>query len=674
MPHTLTALKNILCIEDDAGLARLLQKKLVRLGFDVVLTETGNEGLRLSAEKGFDVILLDYHLPDISGFDVLKQLKARANDIPVIIMTTAGNERLAVDALNLGAADYLVKDVEQVYFDLLPAIMSAAFTRVQLKRQNLHQQKELEYYIEQLRRSEERLNFAVTASDIGIWDWNLRDHALYWSANVKEHLRLPAGESPSIAFWMAQVHPEDSEALNVAMQAHLDDPQSPMFNATFREIGEEGQIRWIQMRGLAAYDAEGKAARMAGTRMDVTDDKELEEALAAARNEAEAASQAKSEFLANLSHEIRTPMNVIIGLSNILSRNTGFPAKEHEMIRTIDVSARTLLNLINDILDLSKIEADHIEPEARPFSLHDLLQDITSMQSVTAQAKRLIFRVDASQVEGFTFLGDSARIGQIVTNLCGNAIKFTEKGSVDIEVECRERSEDKDARRVVTVIRVRDTGIGIPADKRDAIFEKFVQGDQSITRRFGGTGLGLAISQRLAEIMGGTLTVESTLGKGSVFTLSLPLPVAAAPARSPAGAVAFSSPDTQGMHVLLVEDYAANVMVATMLLEILGASCDVVNDGTEAVAAIDGGKRYDAILMDVQMHGMDGFDATKRIRALEHAGAKRHYIIGMTAHALSGDRERCLAAGMDEYVTKPISLEELQKRLLLARKGNTAAA
>ena len=679
MPQTLLTLRSILCVEDDAGLARLLQKRLGRLGFTIDLAERGKESIAKAGAQAYDLILLDYNLPDITGFDVLRSLKANGIETPVIIMTTAGDERLAVEALTLGAADYIVKDVGQAYFDLLPAVMGAAHSKDQLRRENLRQRKELEYYTEQLRRSEERLNFAVNASDLGIWDWNIEENSLFWSPNIKTLLGLPDSVPPSWDFWMAHVEDEDRVKLQAAIDGHLAQ-QTPFLSVSYREKDMLRGVRWVLLRGVAVRDASAKPIRMAGTRMDITAHKELEQELAEASSLAQAASQAKSEFLANLSHEIRTPMNAIIGLSTLLVRNTSFPAKEQEMIRTVDVSARSLLSLINDILDLSKIEANHIELESHAFSLTEVLEDVARMQSLSAEQKQLGFHVECTSVAGYRFLGDSARISQVVTNLCGNAIKFTERGRIEISVALTPPAHSKQDGAHKVEIRVKDSGIGIAPEKLDHIFDKFVQGDQSITRRFGGTGLGLTISRELAQIMGGALCVESQMGEGSTFILSLPLPLASAPTLvtepdemdlppSPATA------ETKGLHVLLVEDYPANVMVATMLLELLGVTFDVVDDGSLAVEKIQGPHpRYHAILMDVQMNRMDGYEATRRIRAFEKSQKLHpHFIVGMTAHALAGDRDRCLDAGMNDYVTKPISLDELKAKLTLAYHVNTSA-
>ena len=390
--------------------------------------------------------------------------------------------------------------------------------------------------------------------------------------------------------------------------------------------------------------------------------------LIAAKNYAETANIAKTEFLANMSHEIRTPMNAVIGLANILALSQPLTPKQAEFIKTLQLSANSLLSLINDLLDIAKIEAQTVELESLPFCLKRMTQEVISMMSLRTKEKGLTLTTDAEYARHHMFIGDSTRLRQIILNLCSNAVKFTERGGVHISVVC----EPTDNREIETVrIIVTDTGIGIPPEKHEEIFQKFVQADNSISRQYGGTGLGLAITRTLIEIMGGTIEVESTLGKGSTFTARLPLQIALdVPAEVSAAAVKTPTPKKlpDQPRVLLVEDYAANILVATTFLQHYGYDYDLANDGREAVEKVKTG-HYAAVLMDVQMHGMNGFEATRLIREHEKQTGKRPtLIIGMTAHALAGDRERCLSIGMDDYISKPFDHEILSKKLASARQ------
>lgn len=387
---------------------------------------------------------------------------------------------------------------------------------------------------------------------------------------------------------------------------------------------------------------------------------QTEAALAKALLNAEEANQAKTEFLANMSHEIRTPMNAVVGLAGILAISAPLTAKQKEFIATLKLSADSLLELIKDMLDITKIEASSMELENIPFDLRQIAEEVHDIMAVKASEKQLDFVIETSQLRHSQFMGDPTRIKQIMTNLCGNAIKFAHSGVVSIILA----SSDEDNHQDNVIISVKDTGIGISADKLEKIFGKFVQGDTTINRKYGGTGLGLAITKNLTEIMGGKISVESKHDFGSTFTVSLPLKKAAS-LNFKTGSESLSSNEVMGdtqeqSKILLVEDYPANILVAGAFLEHFGFAFDVATDGAEALKKIEGGE-YLAVLMDVQMHGMNGLQATSLIRDRERQSAKRRTpIIGMTAHALLGDKEKCLAAGMDDYISKPFNPDELK--------------
>jgi CheY-like chemotaxis protein len=387
--------------------------------------------------------------------------------------------------------------------------------------------------------------------------------------------------------------------------------------------------------------------------------------LESAKLEAESANAAKSDFLARMSHELRTPMNAILGLVTILETVQKDP-QQLKYLQTLRVSSNALLNVINDLLDISRIEAREFHLDIQPLSLVALAEEVLNLMRVQADAKHLRLTAELPTEDRLWCRGDPHRLKQIMTNLLSNAIKFTASGEVTLSLR-RERGANNGANNTTDlfVISVRDTGIGIPSDKFESIFDRFTQADSGITRRYGGTGLGLAICKHLVSLMDGAIHVESTQGKGSTFTVSLPLPETAPDAMID-GMIPLPSAAATGTagRILLVEDYEANIIVAVTLLQGMGYTVEVARTGREALELL-AQKEYNAVLMDVQMPELDGYTATRRLRAKEIEQKLPHMpVIGMTAHALAGDREKCLESGMDDYLAKPFQATDLQQKLL----------
>ncbi len=510
----------------------------------------------------------------------------------------------------------------------------------------------------ELRKHEALLLECQRVAQVGNWEFDPATGSIWWSTETYRMFGSdPSRPAPKFEDHLQQIHPDDRAYWKAVVEKSLVDGRP--YEMEFRTRLPWGETRTILGRGATELNGRGAVVRMFGTVQDITARKAVEDELRRAKEVAESANQAKSDFLASMSHEIRTPMNGILGMTELVM-DTDLSAEQKEYVETIRFSATALLRVLNDILDFSKVESGKMRIERRPFNLRTLVQRTVDLFQSKFDERELTVVVECAGGVPEYIVSDDTRLGQILWNLLGNAVKFTaHQGGILVLLTLDRVEGEATANWRLSVV---DTGIGIDPSAISRIFEAFEQEDSSITRRFGGTGLGLTIARQLSTLLGGRLWVESKVGVGTAFHLSLPLEIAD-PASIPVGdSRAEEATPALNMNVLVAEDNQVSQRLAQRILQKLGCSVTLVSDGLQAVEAV-AKNRFDAVLMDCIMPICDGFEATKKIRAAERETGRHVPVIALTASVLAEDRDRCLDAGMDAYLAKPFHSRDITEVL-----------
>jgi PAS domain S-box-containing protein len=662
---------DVLVVDDREDGLTALEAVLGGGSLNVVRAQSGREALSLLDSHDFAVILLDVQMPEMDGFETAARIKQMdAHRMRPIIFVTAINkdDAYVYKGYEQGAVDYLFKPFDSRILKSKVSVFVELHKKTRLLEAQAEQIQESERRERYLRlaalevESLKRYRNLADAIPHSVWRAKADGTMDYFNHVWTETTGLTSEQSSGIG-WQSVFNPRGLRELLRTWMNAMETGQPFQLECQIRS--PEGDWRWHWIRGVPEKRAGGEIIAWLGTCTDIQDRKETEDSLIVARKDAEAASNAKTQFLANMSHEIRTPLNAILGFAELMAQDN-LEGESHDSLVTIQRNGRQLLNIIDEILDISKVEANRLELEEVEVDLRTIITDVYSLLSVQAKEKNLVLTADCKTLIPKRLRTDPTRLRQILINIVGNAIKFTSEGSVHIDMAwSKEAGVDQGLLKFV----ITDTGVGIDSTSAARLFQPFTQADSSTTRKFGGTGLGLALSRKLAIALGGDVRLESsTKGKGSVFTVEIRSPhvegfetwsdfndavvsegTAAAANAMVMKAKLSSEGFLSGMNILVVDDAGDNRTLISRFLVAAGAKVDCAVDGFDGMdRALN--KNYDVVLMDIQMPQLDGYSATTQLRA----GGYLKPIIALTAHALKEERENSLKAGCNDHLTKPI--------------------
>lgn len=635
---------NILLIEDNDDDARQVEHKLRESDlrpYHLQRASSLNGGIDILRESSdINIILLDLYLGDSEGLETFDTLKVLFPNLPIIVLTGLMDNKMGMQAVESGAQNFLEKT--HLTSHLIDSSIRFAIAR---------------------NKKFKRMEQAISTARIATWELDPSSNSMKWSPAIHKLLLTNEQENPlsSLSEFLHWVHPEDLEKVDEAIMKVIG-TGTPQTNY-IKLVNRDHYHVFVSFSVEVEFNPfEGRQV-VVGMVQDMTDHEKMK-SLIHEKELADRSAKIRQDFLARTSHEIRTPLNPILVLTRLL-KESRLTEEQREYIEAISSAGKTLLAVVNDILDLSKIEAGKIEFLEEPFSLGLVLDQIEDMMSSTASEKGLSFLMNLDPALSQPIMGDSVRLSQILLNLLSNGIKFTEKGHVGMYVKQLERNADK----IKVQFTIFDSGIGIPEGNIGSIFESFQQAKNSLSLRQTGTGLGLTIVKKLVELQGGEIQVESEVNIGSKFTVTLEYNLAFE--QESAGILREEKKELVGRRVLLAEDNPLNQLVTKKLLTDWGVELEIANHGKEAIEKLQN-SHFDLILMDLQMPVMDGLEATRVIRKHFPESKANIPIIALTANAFTGVDDECFQAGMTDYVTKPIEITTLYHKLVRYSGSNSS--